>query len=85
MALVTCARPSASRPAAGGVHLVRDAADPVTEELSLFSKRREDAADGVVRGYLLQSQLHGPNFLFVDARAIARRGNVGFGFGQDVR
>ncbi len=35
-----------------------------------------------MRGDLLKAKFHRPDFLFVDARAIARLGHVGFGLGQ---
>ena len=68
--------------AAGGVDVVGDAADVIAEQLGLFGKRGEDGADGVVRGHLLEVQLHGVDALLVDVGAVAGLGLVGVGLGQ---
>ena len=82
MALATCTRPSARRPAAGGVNVVRDAANVEAEKVGLIGKRGEDGTDGVVGGDLFEMQLHGIDAFFVDLRAVARGRIVGVGFGQ---
>jgi hypothetical protein len=53
--------------------------DAVAEDLGLVGEGGEDGADGVVRGNLLQAELHLEALLGVDFGAVALGGDVGFG------
>jgi len=53
IALVMCARPSASRPG-GGKDVGGRTAHEIAKQVGLFGKRGKDAADGVVGRYLFQ-------------------------------